>query len=410
MQRLYTLFYRHSSWHFSCSIPYIELYKNLNVVFLTVFDDIGWCVMRQYLFVSLLVFGFISNTVFAERIKDITSVAGIRANHLVGYGLVVGLDGSGDSSASFTDDSMRNMLEQLGITLPPGANLPIKNVAAVTLSAELPPFTKPGQKIDVNVSSIGNSKNLRGGTLLMAPLKGADGQIYAVAQGNLVVLGLNVSGDDGSSVTVNIPTGGRIPNGATVEREVLTSFIGGDSITLNLHRPDFTTAHRLAETINDTMGLGTAHAVDASSVRVSAPKDLSQKVSYLSMLENLTLLPGTAAAKIVVNAKTGTVVIGQHVIVQPAAVSHGNLAVTITNDPYVSQPAAFSRGGNTVVVPKSDIDVQVTNKGAFLFNFGVTLDEVVRAINNIGASPAELVAILEALKAAGSLNAELIII
>ncbi len=365
--------------------------------------------MKRYMLFSFLIMGLISSTVVAERIKDIATVAGIRGNHLVGYGLVVGLDGSGDSSASFTDDSMRNMLEQLGITLPPGANLPIKNVAAVSLSAELPPFTKPGQKIDVNVSSIGNSKNLRGGTLLMAPLKGADGQIYAVAQGNLVVLGLNASGDDGSSVTVNIPTGGRIPNGATVEREVLTSFIGGNSITLNLHRPDFTTAHRLAETINETMGLGTAQAVDASSVKVSAPKELSQKVSYLSMLENLTFLPGAAAAKIVVNARTGTVVIGQNVIVQPAVVSHGNLIVTITNDPLISQPPAFSRG-DTVVVPKTDVDVAVNNKGAFLFNLGVTLDEVVRAINNIGASPAELVAILEALKAAGSLNAELIII
>ena len=358
----------------------------------------------------LIIISFVSNSVFAERIKDITTVAGIRGNHLVGYGLVVGLDGSGDSSAAFTDDSMRNMLEQLGITLPPGANLPIKNVAAVSLSAELPPFTKPGQKIDVNVSSIGNSKNLRGGTLLMAPLKGADGQIYAVAQGNLVVIGMSAGGADGSSVTVNIPTGGRIPNGATVEREVLTSFVSGNSITLNLHRPDFTTAHRLAETINNTMGLGTAQAVDASSVKVSAPKELSQKVSYLSMLENLTFLPGTAAAKIVVNARTGTVVIGQNVIVQPAAVSHGNLTVTITNDPTISQPSAFSRGGETVVVPRTDIDVTLTDKGTFLFNLGVTLDEVVRAINNIGASPAELVAILEALKAAGSLNAELIII
>ncbi|WP_198266421.1 flagellar basal body P-ring protein FlgI [sulfur-oxidizing endosymbiont of Gigantopelta aegis] len=359
--------------------------------------------------ISFVIFCFALNPVFAERIKDISTVAGIRSNQLVGYGLVVGLDGSGDSSAAFTDDSMRNMLEQLGITLPPGANLPIKNVAAVTLSAELPPFTKPGQKIDVNVSSIGNSKNLRGGTLLMAPLKGADGQIYAVAQGNLVVMGLNASGKDGSSVTINIPTGGRIPNGATVEREVITSFVTGNSITLNLFRPDFTTAYRLAETINDTMGLGTAKAVDASSVKVSAPTDLSQKVSYLSMLENLTFNPGTAAAKIVVNARTGTVVIGQNVIVQPAAVSHGNLTVTITNDPTISQPPAFSNG-QTVVVPKSDVDVAATNSGAFVFNLGVTLDEVVRAVNNIGASPAELVAILEALKAAGSLNAELIII
>ncbi len=354
-------------------------------------------------------FSLFSNTVFAERIKDIAAIAGVRSNDLVGYGLVVGLDGSGDSSASFTDDSMRNMLEQLGITLPPGANLPIKNVAAVSLSAQLPPFTKPGQKIDVNVSSIGNSKNLRGGTLLMAPLKGADGRIYAMAQGNLVVGGLSAGGNDGSSVTVNVPTSGRIPNGATVEREVPTSFIHGNSITLNLHRPDFTTAHRLAEVINDTMGLGTASAIDASSVKVSAPVELSQKVSYMSMLENLTFNPGMAAAKIVVNARTGTVVIGQNVIVQPAVVSHGNLTVTITNDPTISQPPAFSNG-QTAVVPESDVEVTATNKGAFLFNLGVTLDEVVRAINNIGASPAELVAILEALKEAGSLNAELIII
>jgi len=365
--------------------------------------------MKYHYILGLLIISLLSQLSYAERIKDIATVAGIRSNQLVGYGLVVGLDGSGDSSASFTDDSMRNMLEQLGISLPQGAKLPIKNVAAVSLSAELPPFTKPGQKIDVNVSSIGNSKNLRGGTLLMAPLKGADGQIYAVAQGNLVVIGLNAGGDDGSSVTINVPTGGRIPNGATVEREVITSFVRGNSITLNLHRPDFTTAHRLAETINDTMGLGTAKAVDASSVVVSAPKDLSQKVSYLSLLENLTFLPGTAAAKIVVNARTGTVVIGQNVIVQPAAVSHGNLTVTITNDPNISQPPAFSNG-QTVVEPNKDIDVALQNKGAFLFNLGVTLDEVVRAINNIGASPGELVAILEALKAAGSLNAELIII
>ncbi len=367
--------------------------------------------MNRYLILSFFSICLISSNVVAERIKDLASVAGIRPNQLVGYGLVVGLDGSGDSSASFTDDSMRNMLEQLGITLPPGANLPIKNVAAVSLSAELPPFTKPGQKIDVNVSSIGNSKNLRGGTLLMAPLKGADGQIYAVAQGNLVVIGLNVGAEDGSSVTVNVPTGGRIPNGAIVEREVMTSFIdGANSITLNLYRPDFTTAHRLAETINDTMGLGTAQALDASSVRVSAPKVLSQKVSYLSMLENLTFYPGKAPARIVVNARSGTVVIGQNVIVQPAVVSHGNLSVTITNDPYVSQPGPFSRRGRTAIVPDSDIDVKIDNKGAFVFNIGVTLDEVVRAINNIGASPAELVAILEALKAAGSLNAQLIII
>lgn len=362
--------------------------------------------LASCLFSSLL----LSANVFAERIKDVASVAGVRTNHLVGYGLVVGLDGSGDSSASFTEDSMRNMLDELGITLPPGADLPIKNVAAVSLSAELPPFIKPGQKFDVNISSIGNSKSLRGGTLLMAPLKGADGQIYAMAQGNLVVIGLSAGAPDDTSVTVNVPTGGRIPNGATVEREVPTSFVNGaDSITLNLYRADFTTAHRLAETINDTMGLGTAQAIDASSVKVSAPKNLSQKVSYLSMLENLTFYPGSAPARIVVNARTGTVVIGQNVVVQPAVVSHGTLIVTITNDTYISQPPAFSRG-QTVAVPQFDVNVDIKNKNAFIFNLGVTLDEVVRAVNNIGATPAELVAILEALKVAGALNAELIII
>ena len=366
--------------------------------------------MIRFILFSVFILLEITNPLYAERIKDIASVAGIRSNQLVGYGLVVGLDGSGDSSASFTDDSMRNMLEELGISLPPGAKLPISNVAAVSLSASLPPFSKAGQKIDVNVSSIGNSKNLRGGTLLMAPLKGADGQIYAMAQGNLIVIGMNTSTADGSSVTVNIPTGGRIPNGATVEREVANSFADESGyITLNLYRADFTTAHRLAESINDTMGLGTAEAIDATSVKVHAPKKLSQKVSYLSMLENLTFFPGTAPARIVVNPRTGTVIIGQNVVVQPAVVSHGTLIVTITYDPEISQPAAFA-GGRTAVVPTFDIDAQIDNKKAFIFNLGVTLGEVVRAINNIGATPAELVAILEALKAAGSLNAELIII
>ena len=366
--------------------------------------------MIRFLVFLLLILSLVVNPLYAERIKDIAAVAGIRSNQLVGYGLVVGLDGSGDKGASFTDDSMRNMLEQLGITLPPGAKLPIKNVAAVSLSAELPPFAKAGQKIDVNISSIGNSESLRGGTLLMAPLKGADGQIYAMAQGNLVVIGMS-AGAGGSSVTVNVPTGGRIPNGATVEREVLSSFnSGSEFITLNLYRADFTTAHRLAEVINDTMGLGTAEAVDASSVKIHAPKDLSQKVSYLSMLENLTFFPGSAPARIVVNPRTGTVVIGQNVVVQPAVVSHGTLIVTITFDPEISQPAAFSRGGSTAVVPEFDVDVNINNKKAFVFNLGITLGEVVRAINNIGATPAELVAILEALKAAGALNAELIII
>lgn len=357
----------------------------------------------------LLTIALYSVWVSAERIKDMVSIQGIRSNHLIGYGLIVGLDGSGDSSSSFTDDSMKNMLQQLGISLPAGSKLPLKNVAAVSLSAELPAFARPGQKIDVTVSSIANSKSLRGGTLLMAPLKGADGNIYAMAQGNMVVGGLGITADDGSKITINVPSVGRIPNGATVERSVATSFTKGKYIVLNLNRADFTTAHRLADTINDTMGLGTARAVDAVSVQVSAPKDPSQKVAFVSMLENLKFNPALAPAKIVVNSRTGTVVISQNVRLKPAVVNHGSLTVTITNDPLISQPGAFS-DGETIVAPKSDINVNQENSGAFVFKLGVTLDEVVRAINNVGATPGDLMAILEALKVAGSLNAELIVI
>ena len=350
-----------------------------------------------------------SGLLSAERIKDMVSIQGIRSNQLIGYGLVVGLDGSGDSSSSFTDDSMKNMLQQLGISLPAGSKLPLKNVAAVSLSAELPAFSRPGQKIDVTVSSIANSKSLRGGTLLMAPLKGVDGNIYAMAQGNMVVGGLGITADDGSKITINVPSVGRIPNGATVERSVPTSFTKGKYVVLNLHRADFTTAHRLADTINDTMGLGTAHAIDAVSVKVGAPKDPSQKVAFVSMLENLKFNPALAPARIVVNSRTGTVVISQNVRLKPAVVNHGSLTVTITNDPLISQPGAFS-DGETVAQPKSDINVNQQNSGAFVFKIGVTLDEVVRAINNVGATPGDLMAILEALKSAGSLNAQLIVI
>jgi len=365
--------------------------------------------MKMLRFILLLMTMLYAGWVCAERIKDMVSIQGIRSNQLIGYGLVVGLDGSGDSSSSFTDDSMKNMLQQLGISLPAGSKLPIKNVAAVSLSADLPAFSRPGQKIDVTVSSIANSKSLRGGTLLMAPLKGVDGNVYAVAQGNMVVGGLGITSEDGSRITINTPSVGRIPNGATVERSVPTSFTKGKYIVLNLHRADFTTAHRLADTINDTMGLGTAQAVDAISVRVSAPKDPSQKVSFVSMLENLQFNPALAPARIVVNSRTGTVVISQNVRLKPAVVNHGSLTVTITNDPLISQPGALS-GGTTVTDKKSDINVNQENSGAFVFKLGVTLDEVVRAINNVGATPGDLMAILEALKSTGSLNAELIVI
>jgi len=344
----------------------------------------------------------------AERIKDLASIAGVRSNQLVGYGLVVGLDGTGDKT-KFTGQSLRNMLRELGVSLPPGIDPKSKNVAAVTVHTDLPPFIKPGQTIDVTVSSLGDSKSLRGGSLIMTPLKGADGQIYAMAQGNLVVGGFGAEASDGSRITVNIPSAGRIPNGATVERTVGNAFNVGDKIVLNLHQPDFTTASRLADSINHTLGKGTARSVDASSISVNAPRDPSQRVPFLSLVENLELNPGEAAAKIVVNSRTGTIVIGQHVRVSPAAVTHGNLSVTISANTDVSQPNALSNG-QTVISPNFDINVTAEDSRMFLFNAGVSLEDIVKAVNQVGAAPGDLVAILEALKQAGALHAELIVI
>lgn len=347
----------------------------------------------------------------AQRIKDLANVAGVRTNQLLGYGLVVGLDGSGDqtSQTQFTVQSLKSMLEQLGVSIPPGVNPQPKNVAAVTVTATLPAFAKPGQNIDVTISSLGNAKSLRGGTLLMTPLKGVDGQVYALAQGSLVVGGFGASGGDGSSITVNVPSVGRIPNGATVEREVGTGFENGNSLVLNLHTSDFTTAYRMAEVINETIGPGTAQPVDATSVRVNAPLNPSQRVSYIAMLENLTLQPGDAPAKVIVNSRTGTVVIGSGVRVMPAAVSHGSMTVTITQDPLVSQPAPMA-AGQTAVVPRADVEIEQAESRMFMFNPGVELEEIVRAVNQVGAAPGDLMAILEALKEAGALRAELIVI
>ncbi|MGR9046096.1 MAG: flagellar basal body P-ring protein FlgI [Gammaproteobacteria bacterium] len=347
----------------------------------------------------------------AERIKDLASIAGVRQNQLVGYGLVVGLANKTGDSIQFTSTSqgLRSMLARLGMRLPPGINTKSKNVALVAIHAELPPFVKPGQTIDVTVSSIGDAKSLRGGSLLMSPLKGADGQVYAIAQGSLVVGGLSASGQDGSKITVNNPSVGRIPSGATVERAVPTPFADGNELIFNLHSADFTTANRMAAAINRTLGPNVARAMDAASVRVSAPSDPSQRVTFASMVENMLVSPDDAPARIIVNSRTGTVVINSKVSVQPAAVSHGNLTVTISENPQVSQPEPFSRG-QTVVVPQSDITIEEERNRMFVFNPGVSLDEIVKAVNNVGAAPSDLVAILEALKSAGALRAELIVI
>ena len=351
--------------------------------------------------------------VFAERVKDLASVAGVRNNQLAGYGLVVGLNGTGDQTTQtpFTVQSIVNMLTQFGITIPPGTSLQLKNVAAVTIHAELPAFAKPGQTIDVTVASIGNAKSLRGGSLLMAPLRGADGNVYAIAQGNLIVGGFGASGDDGSSVTVNIPSAGRIPNGATVERGVPSDFHTREAVVLNLHTPDFTTSNRLAAQINETMGEGTAESVDAVSVAVRAPVDYRQRTAFVSMLENLEVEPGAVSAKVIVNSRTGTVVIGSNVRVTPAAVSHGSLVVTISEQPFASQPVApFSDAGETVVLPDSEVEITQEEGSMFLFEAGTSLDEIVQAVNRVGAAPGDLVAILEALKQAGALRAELVVI
>lgn len=348
----------------------------------------------------------------AERLKDIASIQGVRSNQLIGYGLVVGLNGTGDQTTQtpFTLQTFNNMLAQFGIKVPAGSgNVQLKNVAAVSVHADLPPFSKPGQTIDVTISSIGNSKSLRGGSLLMTQLKGIDGQTYAIAQGNLVVGGFDAEGRDGSKITVNVPSAGRIPSGATVERTVPSGFDQGNSLTLNLNRPDFTTAKHVVDRINDMLGPGVAQAIDGGSVRVSAPLDPNQRVDYMSVLENLEVQSGEAVAKVIINSRTGTIVIGQNVRVSPAAVTHGSLTVTITEDTQVSQPAPFSNG-QTAVVPRSTVNAQQEAKPMFKFGPGTTLDEIVRAVNQVGAAPSDLMAILEALKQAGALQAELIVI
>lgn len=347
----------------------------------------------------------------ADRLKDIANIQGVQANQLVGVGLVTGLDGTGDQTtqAPFTAESFRAYLNQFGIPLPQGQSFQLSNVAVVSVQAELPAFTKPGQTIDVTVSSLANAESLRGGTLERTFLQGVDGEVYAIAQGNLIVGGLGVGAADGSSITINVPSVGRIPGGATSVLEVVTAFGFGESITFNLKRADFTTAKRVSQAINEFLGEGTANALDAVSIEVFAPADLQTRVAFVSELENMQVEQGSAVARVIVNSRTGTIVIGEHVRVSPAAVTHGSLTVTISESFQVSQPGAFS-DGQTVVVPESDVGVSQESNRMFLFNTGSTLSDIVQAINAVGAAPGDLAAILEALKQSGSLKADLIVI
>jgi len=349
----------------------------------------------------------------AERIKDIAMVEGARTNQLIGFGLVVGLDGTGDqvTQTQFTIQAARSMLQQFGVNLPPGVNPQTKNMASVMVTAELPAFTKPGQKMDVTVSSIGNAKSLRGGELLLTQLKGGNGEVYAVAQGGLVVSGFGAEGSDGSSVSVNTKASGRIPNGALIEREVGNALDDGSNrITFNLHSADFTTAKNLASEINRMMGPGTAEALDAVSISVLAPTDTAQKVAYLAELENIEVSKANSAAKIIVNARSGTIVIGSEVVVKPAAVATGSLTVTIDESFAVSQPGPFAAGGETAVVPQSTVNAEQEEAKFFVMEGGVNLQDIVTAINKVGAAPGDLIAVLEALQQAGALSAQIIVI
>ncbi len=386
--------------------------------------------MNRFLLVPFLIAGLAAAAGSARaaegadagrRVKDIASVAGIRSNQIVGYGIVVGLNGTGDGNVAATKQSMQSLMARFGLTVDANA-LDAKNAAAVMVTADLPPFAKPGQKLDITVSAMGKATSLRGGSLLMTQLVGADNETYAMAQGNLAVGGLGITGANGSNVSINIPTVGRIPGGATVERTVATPFESSPAMLLNLHVPDFSTATRLAGAIDRDLGKGTAYALDATTVRVAAPKDLNQRVAFMAAVEEIKVEAGQPPARVIVNSRTGTIVIGEGVRVTPAAVSHGSLTVRIREQQNVSQPNAGVNvqganpgnaappGGQTVVTQDSQIDVNQPPARTFLFAPGVQLSNIVDAINNVGATPSDLVAILEALKQAGALHADLIVI
>jgi flagellar P-ring protein FlgI len=346
----------------------------------------------------------------AVRIKEVATVQGVRSNQLVGYGLIVGLDGTGDQTTQtpFTTQGLNAMLQQLGVTVPPGTSMQTRNVAAVLVTASLPPFAQPGQEIDVNVSSMGNAKSLRGGTLIATPLKGADGQIYALAQGNVIVGGAGAAAG-GAKVQINHLSAGRVPAGATVERSVPTPLLQGDSIQLDLSADDFSTARDVAKAINAKKGEGQAEPLSGRSVRVRMPAEPAARVAYMADIENLDITLSSPAAKVIVNARTGSIVLNQAVTLGPCAVAHGNLSVTINTTPLVSQPAPFSNG-QTATAEKTDIQVKQEGGALIQLPAGTKLSDVVRALNTLGATPGDLVAILQAMKAAGALQAELEVI
>jgi flagellar P-ring protein precursor FlgI len=366
------------------------------------------CVLSA-LAAALAAFCVLAAPANAARIKDLGNFQGLRANQLTGYGIVVGLAGTGDDRLDYSTQGLKSVTQRLGLTLPPGVNLAAKNAAAVIVTAELPPFAKPGQRLDVTVSALGKAKSLRGGTLILAPLRGADNQIYAMAQGNLIVGGLGVEGADGSSVSVNVPSAGRIPGGATVERAVDAGFADAPYLSFNLAEADLTTAQHVADAINLQFGDGRARAIDAVTIRIAAEPGAVQRARLMSEIENIDVQPAAAPARVIVNARTGTVVINGAVRIFPAAVTHGKLTVSVTERPRVVQPAPFSKG-QTAVEQRSNIDVTEEANPMFTFAPGASLSEIVKAVNAIGAAPSDLVAILEALKQAGAMKAELIVI
>lgn len=351
-----------------------------------------------------------AQTARLERVGDLARFQGVRPNSLVGYGLVVGLPNTGDDNLAYTIQSMRSAASALGVQLPPGVNPALKNAAAVMITAELPAFAKPGQRIDVTISALGRAKSLRGGTLLMAPLRGVDGEVYALAQGNLSVGGFGAEGADGSRVVVNTPTSGRIPGGALVEREVPSPFAGTDVLRLDLVSPSFSTAETLAAAINAQLGGAFAQPLDAVTISIEAPGTAADRVRLAARVEALEVAPAAPPARVVVNARTGTVVIGGNVRILPAAVAHGNLTVTVGENWQASQPAPFSRRGNTVVTPSSTVTAREDKVRMAMFAPGARLSDIVDAVNALGAAPGDLVAILEALKQAGALRAELVVI